>query len=78
MSAYSKFMQGVLSVWSYLSAERAPGRWVFHAGAAIGIGLGVIAGGVYLVDPYLRYAKKPLVAPVYKDAYQMIPSLLDH
>ncbi len=60
-----------------LETEIPPGRWLRAVLRAVCLLL--LASGVtnYLLDPYQRYHKKPLIGPYYKDEYRMIPHLLD-
>lgn len=68
-----------LRIWvqDRLNAELTEPRWF---GRAIGVScllLALCGLSVYVIDPYHRYHKHPIISPVYKDDYRMIPNLLD-
>jgi hypothetical protein len=61
---------------SRLSAELPCARWFGTVLASAGLFLALCAAAVALIDPYRRYHKMPLVGPVYRDEYRMIPNML--
>jgi hypothetical protein len=63
-------------VSSRLEAELPPARWTVAAVASAALFLALCAAAVYVIDPYRRYRQTPLVGPVYRDEYRMIPNML--